>query len=143
MKYVACSSAQASIRTKNTHRRKRRAIGSEVLLPESRSSTHSKRNIGPDEQWRYAPSFSRAPGIIRLFPRKGFIGKSVLRGQDSHQFMYFYVSQYCHIIFSFHRHLPPPMSAPVKRDVGNPQDGLAKKRRKGATRLRYASLQTE
>ncbi|KAF7370826.1 Fungal-trans domain-containing protein [Mycena sanguinolenta] len=29
-------------------------------------------------------------------------------------------------------------SAPVKRDVGNPQDGLAKKRRKGATRLSCA-----
>ncbi|KAJ6485924.1 fungal-specific transcription factor domain-containing protein [Mycena sanguinolenta] len=30
------------------------------------------------------------------------------------------------------------MSSPVKRDVGNPQDGLAKKRRKGATRLSCA-----
>ncbi|KAJ7257904.1 fungal-specific transcription factor domain-containing protein [Mycena haematopus] len=29
-------------------------------------------------------------------------------------------------------------SVPVKRDVGNPQDGLAKKRRKGATRLSCA-----
>jgi hypothetical protein len=31
-------------------------------------------------------------------------------------------------------------SAPVKRDVHNPQDGLAKKRRKGATRLRSVSF---